>query len=110
MNDEVYVEMAKALAARIITDRPETDDRQRIVYAFRLCTTRKPTVTEIEYLRAVYRQELGRFEEDPKAAKTLIGKFELPDGKKTPEDLSQWAAWFFVSNILLNLDETITKG
>ena len=45
-------------------------------------------------------------EQDENTVKTLLGKNELPQGV----DGAQLAAWFYVANVLLNLDETITKG
>ncbi len=97
LNDEVYVEAATALAARIIKDRPEGSLQDRVNYAFRLAVSRAPTADEAQYLATVFEQELKRYADQPKLA--------LPAGTK---DATQ-AGWFYVATILLNLDETITK-
>ena len=49
------------------------------------------------------------FEKNPKAAQTLIAGIK---GWKAPEgiDAGELGAWFYLTNILMNLDETITKG
>jgi hypothetical protein len=110
LNDEAYVELAKAFAARVLTDRPNKDIRGQLQYAFRLCLARQPKPKELALLEHVYRHELAEFEEDPDSARTLLSGFKLPAGRKTPTDRKLWAAWFCVANILLNLDETITKS
>lgn len=109
MNDEAYVEAAKALAARVMTERPDADVRGRIEYAVRLCVARAPRPAELDFLEETYRAELEKFQADPNAVRALVGSFELPGGKETPQSQEEWAAWTCLANILLNLDETITK-
>ena len=67
---------------------------------------RAPQNSELDHLLSVYHAELGRFRQDPSSAAVTVGKNHVPAGV-TVEEL---AAWFYVANILLNLDETITKG
>ncbi len=109
MNDEAYVEAAKSLAARIITDRPQAGPRERIEYAGKLCLARKLSEAEASFLESMLRAEMEHFRSSPGAAQSLIGGFKLPQGRETPGDLQRWASWFCVANVLLNLDETITK-
>ena len=110
MNDEVYVEMAKALAARVIADRPNATNRERIKYAFQLCTARQPRTIELDFLEKMYQHELVTLEREPAVAAAIIGKFQLPGNLQTPGNTLEWAAWFCIANTLLNLDETITNG
>ncbi len=106
LNDPAYIEMAVALATRIAADHKQMTDEEKVSYGFRLCVAREPNEAELNHLVEVYRQELARFESNPSAAETIIGK-----PPKTPDvSSSELAAWFYVANILLNLDETITKG
>ena len=58
---------------------------------------------------AVWTAYGGRFDADPAAAETLIRNTA---GAYAPKhtDRAELAAWFYVANILLNLDETITRG
>ena len=105
LNDEAYVEMSWAFARRI-ANREMEGEREKLVFAFRSCVARQPTEPELELLLSIYRDERTRLARTPDKAKTLVGKNEMPDGLTA----DQFAAWFFVANILLNLDETISKG
>jgi hypothetical protein len=110
LNDPVYVEAAQALARRVLASDAKTPE-DRAAYAFRLCVAREPDPTERERLAALFRQELDYYKQNPEAAKTFVTKgagapTPPPDGT----DVSELAAWTVVGNVLLNLDETITKG
>ena len=66
-----------------------------------------PILDELETLISLYQKALSRFRMDVDAAKTLVSSYELqPPAKPVVPEL---AAWVVVSNILLNLDETLTK-
>ena len=66
--------------------------------------TRRPTPEELERLIAFYRAELDRFQKDTKAAGEVV---KGHSGAST--DVADLAAWTMVSNVVLNLDETVTK-
>lgn len=106
LNDPSYVEAAEALARRVMKEAAP-DTNKRAAHAFRLCVSRAPQGKELKRLVALYEQELARFKQDPAAAE----KMAAAELGKPPEnlDLAQLAAWTVVSNVLLNLDETITK-
>ena len=106
MNDPTYVEAARALAERAIIEAGR-DPAQRISYAFRLATARKPGPEELKVLSELARQELARYDRDREAALKLLGVGESPFDKKV--DVSELAAWTTVASAILNLDETITK-
>ena len=110
LNDPAYVEMAWALARRMLRDRPGGDARERVSYAFRLCLARTPKPAEEAHLVEVQEQELARFRWSPEAARALLGEEVSQSGLPEDIDASELASWFFVANILLNLDETITRG
>jgi hypothetical protein len=106
LNDPAYIEMAVALATRIAADHKQMTDEEKVAYGFRLCVAREPNEAELNHLMEVYRRELARFESNASAAEAIVGK-----QSKAPDDSpGELAAWFYVANILLNLDETITKG
>jgi hypothetical protein len=107
MNDPVYVEASRALAQRILHEG-KGDIDERIKFAFRLTLARAPEKGEMKLLEKIYREQLQNFQSDPKAAKELVGVGDSERPKSLDE--SQLAAWMAVANILLNLDETITKG
>ncbi|HVS39401.1 MAG TPA: DUF1553 domain-containing protein [Gemmataceae bacterium] len=109
LNQPDFLECARALALRTLTDGGKSDD-DRIVYAFRRCLARKPDAEEMNTLRSLLAKEEARFGAmDAKpwdlAAADPANPSKLPDGA-TP---AQAAAWTVVSRVLLNLDETITK-
>jgi hypothetical protein len=105
LNDPVFVEAAAGLAHRIITEAPESLD-ERIRFAFRLCLARHPAPDEIERLAAVYQRACARYERDPQEAERLLKQVQQQSDQPAP----QMAAWIVVANVLLNLDETLTKG
>ena len=105
MNDEAYLEMTLALARRAMAGNEPATVEEQIARLFRLCVARDPRAEELGQLAAVFRAEPERFARAPRDAEALVGKSVSP-GVQLPD----LAAWFFVANILLNLDETITKG
>ena len=107
MNDEQFVEASRQLAQRLMTDGGKTD-ADRASYAFRLATARRPQAKELEVLLDVFKASLAKFEADKEAATKLINVGESKPNEKL--DASQLAAWTIVANLILNLDETITKG
>ena len=117
MNDETYVEIAMALAQRVLRDvdasgdelSPRERNEARVAYTFRRVLLRDPSAREREHVVRVVERELARFGRDGAAAKRLI------DGVRGVRiepgiDQAELAAWFYAATILLNLDETITKG
>ncbi len=104
LNDEAFIELTFALARRMAAGDGTAEDR--IITGFRACTSRTPDERELEILSETFREELARFEKKPQAAAGLTG------GQKLPTDITreQLAAWFSIANILMNLDETISKG
>ncbi|MEY3277415.1 MAG: hypothetical protein RL153_2683 [Verrucomicrobiota bacterium] len=106
MNDPVYVEAARALAARAWKESP-ADPERRLVRAFRHVLGRVPAAEELAVLRATYASELARFEKDPAAAKAFLGVGE----SAVPQDIPApgLAAMTAVANVLLNLNEAITR-
>jgi hypothetical protein len=106
LNDPVFMEAACGLAKRALTE-PKGDVRERAAFAFRVCVARPPQPREVEKLAALYEKALAKYRADPKAAATLVKHCRVnADGMKVEE----LAAWTVVANVLLNLDETITKG
>ena len=107
MNDPTYVEASRKLAERILLEGGATTD-DRIAFAFRLTTARKPTAREFVVLRRVFEQQLARFQADPAAATKLLSVGESSRNEQLKAvDLAAWSA---VASVILNLDETVTKG
>ncbi|MBA4015680.1 MAG: hypothetical protein C0483_00685 [Pirellula sp.] len=111
LNDPVYVEAAGALARRITSEAPSADEVGRVEYGFRLAAGRKPSNEEKDVLLQVLRQERPRYQGDLAVTKKLLAAAHLDQAKPAmnAEAAAEWAAWYHVAEILLNLDETITK-
>ncbi len=107
LNDPAFVEAAQALARRVAA-KADMDLKQRAAYAFRVCLARAPQPQELDRLVTLYETELANYRVDGKAAEKMANS-EL--GKAPEElDVAELAAWTVVANVLLNLDEMITKG
>lgn len=106
MNDPVFVEAARALAQRILTDG-ETDPAARLRRIWRLALARSPSDAELAILDRVLQTQLATYRQDPEAAKKLVAVGDLAK----PESLDdiELAAWTALSNVILNLNETITN-
>lgn len=108
MNDEAYVEMALALAQRVLVDGGATR-AARLRHAFRRVLMRAPTAAEAAHLDAVLDREQRRLRRNPAAVDRLLdGIRGVP--VEAGLDRVQLASWFYVATILLNLDETISKA
>ena len=107
LNDPQYVEAARFLAERMLKETGETPE-ERLAYAFQLATARTPSQVEQEVLLGIYESQMQRFSEDTDSAKAYLSVGDAPyDASLAPEEL---AAWSTVASMILNLDETITKG
>lgn len=102
LNDKAYVECASALASRT---RVLKKDRDRIALAFQACTGRKPSAQESARLEKLVSTLRAKYAKSPlEAAKLASGK------EQTSQAKVESAAWTMLCNVLLNLDETITKS
>jgi hypothetical protein len=106
MNDPVFVEAARALAQRILAE-PNLDDAARLEFAWRLALSRPTNPNERAVLARLLEQQQNTYRNDPEAAKKLVAVGDLAK----PNDLndSEIAAWTAFSNVLLNLNETISN-
>jgi hypothetical protein len=108
MNDPQFVEAARHLALRAIR---ETGGgvMQRVMHAFKLATAREPTPEECALLVGLYDRQLERYQADAEGAEQLlaVGESELDPAGCSPSELAALAA---VASVILNLDETITRG
>ncbi len=105
MNDPQFVEAARALAAKVMS-QAGPDARGRATRMFQLATCRLPDELELKQLLAAYRDHLVAFRKDAKAAEQLV----QANRAKAELDPSELAAWTMVANLVLNLDEVVTKN
>jgi hypothetical protein len=106
LNDPVFLEAACGLAKQTLT-QTKGGLREQVTFAFRVCVARPPQPREVEKLAALYEKALAKYRADPKAAAALVKYCRVSAEGLKVEEL---AAWTVVANVLLNLDETITKG
>jgi hypothetical protein len=107
LNDPTYVEASRKLAERMMREGGATPD-ERIAYAFRLATARKPTPDESSVLRKIFAKQVEVYQSNNKAAAELLAVGESPRDEKLP--VPELAAWTTVASTILNLDETVSKG
>ncbi|HUG19390.1 MAG TPA: PSD1 and planctomycete cytochrome C domain-containing protein [Planctomycetaceae bacterium] len=105
LNDPAFVEMSQGFAERILAESPSADPELQLQYAFRSCTARQPSERELQILSRLYTGERERLKETPQATRELV-----PDKTLSEDERLERAVWFSLGNILLNLDETITKN
>ena len=106
LNDVTYVEAARELGQRMLTAGGRTAP-ERLTFAFRRATARKPTAAELAVLSRGLDRYLRVYRGDIRAAKEFARHGDSPvDDKLDPAELAAYTA---VASIILNLDETITK-
>jgi hypothetical protein len=113
LNEPVFIESARALATRIVTEGGRTD-AERIAYAIRLCVAREPKVDELSVLQEFVGKQRERFTRAGADPWLLLadddkGKAELTAVLPADTSPAEVAAWTALARVVLNLDETITK-
>jgi hypothetical protein len=106
LNDPTYLEAARKLAERAM--QKEALPAARLTIAYRLALSRTPTGKESTILLGMYQESLEKFRANADAATKLLSVGDSPRDAKL--NVAELAAWTTVMNLLLNLDETITKG
>ena len=83
------------------------DFEGRIDFAFRAAVSRKPDEQELRVVKTRYQLLLARYRKDTKAAAEMVKAGKGPRAEKL--DVAEYAAWTGLANLLLNLDETLTR-
>lgn len=107
MNDIQHFEAARNFAQRMLIEGGATP-AERLTWAWRVTTSRKPGAGELAIVQEALQQHLTKYRHNAEAAKAAITYGESkPDEKLDPTEL---AAYTLAANLLLNLDETVTKN
>jgi cytochrome c553 len=107
MNEPQYIEAARALAERTLREGGQAPG-DRLAYMFRLVTARAPDADDLAELTSALNDLTAHYTKVPEAARQLISTGETkPDPRYSTPEL---AAWTMIGNVVLNLDEVITKG
>ncbi len=103
LNNEVFVDASRTLAARVWTEAAG-DDEARLTRMFRLCLARTPEPSELSPLASLLADARHAFAEHPASAAALIEN-------RSPGEVpaAEAAAWVVVARIVLNLDEFFTR-
>ncbi|MGE4179094.1 MAG: PSD1 and planctomycete cytochrome C domain-containing protein [Limisphaerales bacterium] len=107
MNDVQHFEAARALAERMLQEGGPTPE-DRFDFAFRTVLARPPAAEELAILRGTLAAHLDRYAADPEAARTAVSYGESRPSVTLPA--SELAAYTLTANLLLNLDETVTRN
>ncbi len=113
MNDQAYAEAAMGLVERVFRECGGADDEARLSYAFRCCVARVPTAAELGTLTKLLHDERTALKGQPQKARRRIEPLRevvVTDAARlTDSEAIERAAWWLVANVLMNLDEVITK-
>jgi hypothetical protein len=107
MNDPQYFEAARALGERAVREGGE-ETSARLHFLFELATSRPPTEDEQSVLNALFEDLYAEFSADGGRAEKTITVGDLGPVEDIADD--ELAAWTMVANLILNLDEFLTKG
>jgi hypothetical protein len=119
LNDESFLEFARALAKRVLKEAPP-EDRQRLDHAYLLAVGRKPGSAERDRLARYLALQRDEYGTDVTAASLLVQKEQVfdtsPGGTPTtaeesidPKQLPELAAWTALSRVLFNIDDFVTR-
>ena len=103
LNDEMYIELARALAERRTSDvEPSASKEEIATNIFRQVVTRPPNDDELSMLLEFQAEQQKRLEAGDLVPKAILGSEE-------GDQQAERAAWVMVARAVMNLDEAITK-
>lgn len=105
LNDPVYVEAAQALGRNIA--RHSGTLREKITFGLQTCLLRPAREKEVAALVDLFKEARAEYQHSPNQALALatVPLGALPEGAASPT----FAAWTVVANVILNLDEFLSK-
>ncbi|MEO2013609.1 MAG: DUF1553 domain-containing protein [Fuerstiella sp.] len=107
LNETTYVEAARTLAQKLLTNDGLDGDTQRIEHAFVRVLARRPTGAELQVLTAGLNRSRAEYRADRQAALDLLSVGESPRHEHL--DPTEHAAWASACLTLLNLDEALSR-
>lgn len=105
MNNKIFVESARFLAERMLSEE-DASVAEQIASGFRLVCGRAPVAEEAEVLRRAHAGFTDHFAEKPPAASGLLTTGETPRSPRL--DPAAHAAMTMTASLILNLEQTIT--
>ena len=109
LNEITFVEASQALAKRMMKSGGDSD-AEKIAFGFRALTARNPNKVEIGVLVDGLREDTQRFKDNPDEAKAFLAsvKAGFLEGVEE-EEVASLAALALAANVMLNLDEVVTR-
>jgi hypothetical protein len=107
MNDVQHFEAARVLAERVLSEGGKTTG-DRITFLYRTVLARKPDADELRTVTDALARQLELYAADPEAAKKAVRVGESKPRGAGPDP--EVAAWAMVCNLVLNLDEVVTRN
>ena len=109
LNEPLFMEAARALARKTLTEGGATEPEQ-LNFAFRRLLARKPTDAEKEQLLTLLEKQTQRYSASVDTAWQMAAPNSWERLPLPPRaTVAKLAAWTAVSRVMINLDETITK-
>jgi hypothetical protein len=102
LNDEAYLDMARAFAYRMKKEAGK-DIRQQIARGYEMMMYKTISVAKLKVFEKLYSEALQKFRKDKDRTCEMIGYVNEHNNPET-------AALVVVANAMLNLDEVITKN
>ena len=107
LNDVQFVEASRHLAQRMIKEGGDCF-ADRLSRGFQLCVSRSPTPEEIKDCQKLYDTQLASFQSDTTRAEDYLSHGDSSRDETIP--ILDHAAMTVIANLILNLDETLTRG
>ncbi len=107
LNDVQYFEAARGLAQRMLREGG-ADMPARVRFGYQVVLGRPPAADELAVITKALERAQARYRTDEASAQKAIG---FGDSKPDPKiDAAELAAYTLTANLLLNLDETVTRN
>lgn len=106
LNDVTFVEAARVMAQHLLVQEDRSRD-DRLVEAFRRSTSRHPSRRELEILESRLERFSAYYREHEQDAESLLAIGEFPRDEDL--DPARHAAWTSLCQMILNLDESLSK-
>ena len=106
LNEVTYVEAARKLAERMLLEGGASP-KDRLSLGFRWATSRRPTESELAVLTEGLNQDFSHMKTHPELAKQIVSNGESKANLSF--DADELAAYALTANVLLNLDEVVTR-
>ena len=107
MNDPQFLEAARGMAERLLLTEG-LDETSRLELAYQWVTARQPQAAVLEVLLDQLGVQREHYQDRTDAANELLAHGD--SSRNESLDPVEHAAWMVVCSLLLNLDETLTRG